>query len=290
MSSACLALAALNGLREVARSRWYETSPIGGPLGQEAFLNGAALWETSLAPQALLQQLHAVELMHDRDRNVPWGPRTLDLDLLLFDDVVLRTPELTIPHPRLSFRKFVLRGAAEAAGDMRHPFLGRTMRELADHLETAPRYVAFVGMSPGFRMQFAAEAAEVSRARLVDPTPGEIPAFETLAAVDGPQPEQRVKFAEARRMAIVASLADAGDQWVADDGYLVDELRTLAGGVAEDDFALSESLRPPRLIARLVADDAGFQAGGFGLPQVELDVRRREESLAEFAAALDAAG
>jgi 2-amino-4-hydroxy-6-hydroxymethyldihydropteridine diphosphokinase len=287
LDAACRALAALPGLREVRRSPWYETSPVGGPLGQEAFLNGAALWETSLTPIALLEQLHAVEEMHGRRREVPWGPRTLDLDLLLFDDAVVRTPELTVPHPRLSFRKFVLQGAAQVAGEMGHPVLRRTLGELWNQLQTAPRYVAFVGMTPGFRMQFAAEAAEASRARLIDPTPREVPAFETLLAADGPPPAQVIEFAEARRAAVESSLAEAGDEWVVDDGYLADELQTLQPTRIDD--AIISSTPQPRLIARLISDDGERGSATFGLPQVELDVRRREEALAEFAAALDAA-
>lgn len=289
LDGACRALSALAGFREVRRSPWYETTAVGGPLGQEPFLNGAALWETSLTPIALLEHLHAVEEMHGRRREVPWGPRTLDLDLLLFDDAVLRTAELTVPHPRLSFRKFVMQGAAQVAGDMRHPVLRRTLGELWNQLQTAPRYAAFVGMTPGFRMQFVAEAAEASRARLIDPTPREVPAFETLLAADSPPPAQLVEFAEARRAAVESSLAEAGEEWVVDDGYLADELQTLQRLRSMSDVATASPAPQPRLIARLVGDDSERGAASFGLPQVELDVRRREEALAEFAAALDAA-
>lgn len=289
LDSACRALSAVSGLREVRRSDWYKTTPIGGPLGQEPFLNGAALWETSLTPIALLRQLHAVEEMHGRRREVPWGPRTLDLDLLLYDDAVLRTAELTVPHPRLSFRKFVLNGAAQVAGDMRHPIVRRTLDELWNHVQATPRYVAFIGMTPGFRMQFAAEAAEVSRARMIDPTPREVPAFETLLAADGLSAAEVVKFAEARRSAVASSLAEAGDEWVVDDGYLADELQTLELRHPIVDRANAPPSPQPRIIARLIGDDGERDGAVFGLPQVELDVRRREEALAEFAAALDAA-
>src|SRR5438552_995022 len=83
-------------------------APVGGPPDQPTFLNGAALVETTLAPEPLLAHLQQIETAADRRRTVHWGPRTLDLDLLFYDDRVFRSPTLTLPHPRAGFRKFVL--------------------------------------------------------------------------------------------------------------------------------------------------------------------------------------
>ena len=83
-----------------AVSSWYETAPIGGPPQQARFLNGAARAETSLEPHALLSCLQGIEDRLGRQRAERWGPRTIDLDLLLYDELVLDTPSLVLPHPR----------------------------------------------------------------------------------------------------------------------------------------------------------------------------------------------
>ena len=89
-------------------SSFHETEPVGGPPGQGPYLNAAACIETTLEPPAVLQLLQEIEAKNGRVRLVRWGERTLDLDLLLFDDRIVETPELTIPHPRMAVRRFVL--------------------------------------------------------------------------------------------------------------------------------------------------------------------------------------
>jgi pantoate--beta-alanine ligase len=121
-------------VRVVRESSLRETTPIGGPAGQPSFLNGAILVETSLSPHNLLARLMDVEQGLGRKRTEHWGPRTVDLDLLLYDDVVLDTPELTLPHPRMTLRRFVLEPAAEIAGEMIHPAIGRSVVELLKQL------------------------------------------------------------------------------------------------------------------------------------------------------------
>jgi len=128
-----------------ARSGWYETAPVGGPPGQGPFLNGAALLETSLEPEALFAALERIERDLGRRRTERWGPRCLDLDLLLYGEVVLETAVLTIPHPRMAWRRFVLEPAAEVAPTMLHPAIGWTVARLLDHLNTAAHYVAIAG-------------------------------------------------------------------------------------------------------------------------------------------------
>ncbi len=117
------------------RSRWYETAPDGGPTGQPTYLNGAAVVETSLGPQSVLEVLQQIESDLGRRRSVRWGPRTVDLDLLLYDRVVLDdAPSLVLPHPRMAQRRFVLEPAAEVAGSMVHPTTGLTISRLLDRL------------------------------------------------------------------------------------------------------------------------------------------------------------
>lgn len=138
-------MAATPGIRLLAQSHWHPTAPAGGPLGQPAFLNGVVRIETELAPIALLDQLQAVERRGGRQRLVPWGPRTIDLDLLMYDDLVFSSPRLELPHPRLGYRRFVIAPAAEVAADWRHPCIGWTIGELARHVAMPLNLVAVIG-------------------------------------------------------------------------------------------------------------------------------------------------
>jgi 2-amino-4-hydroxy-6-hydroxymethyldihydropteridine diphosphokinase len=100
---------------------------------QAAFLNAVAAVETRLSPAVLLDVLQAIEAQRGRERSPRaerWGPRTLDLDLLLYGDAVVATERLTVPHPRLAERAFVLRPLCDLAPQVRHPVLGRTLAEL----------------------------------------------------------------------------------------------------------------------------------------------------------------
>lgn len=108
------ALATLPGTCVLAISATFETAPV-GPAGQQNYFNAAAALATSLAPRDLLEHLLAIEQAQGRVRRERWGPRTLDLDLLLHGDAVLDDPHLTLPHPRMLERAFVLAPLADIA-------------------------------------------------------------------------------------------------------------------------------------------------------------------------------
>ncbi|TVQ61715.1 MAG: 2-amino-4-hydroxy-6-hydroxymethyldihydropteridine diphosphokinase [Phycisphaerales bacterium] len=132
----------LGGVRLEACSNLHETAPVGGPPDQPAYLNAAVRVRTTLGPRELLAALHAVERAHGRDRarEARWGPRTLDLDLLIYADLVIDEPGLTVPHPRLVERLFVLEPLAEVGADAAVPGPsggGRTVASLLRSLRNA---------------------------------------------------------------------------------------------------------------------------------------------------------
>jgi len=107
---------------------------------QPDFLNMAVQLETDLEPPELLEKLLGIERKLGRVRTLRWGPRTLDLDLLLFEDMTIRSPGLTVPHPEMSRRGFVLAPLTEIAPDVKHPETGHTIRQMYEEWRrTTPR-------------------------------------------------------------------------------------------------------------------------------------------------------
>jgi 2-amino-4-hydroxy-6-hydroxymethyldihydropteridine diphosphokinase len=141
-------LTAIGDVRAV--SSLYETEPV-GYADQPTFLNAAAALETTLSPDALVRRLLAIERDLGRVRTFRNAPRTLDLDLLLLDDLVSAAPGATVPHPRMHERAFVLVPLAEIAPAVLHPTLHRSIAELANALpaRSGVRHFAYPGWERG---------------------------------------------------------------------------------------------------------------------------------------------
>jgi len=145
LDAAVAALADAPGLAVEAVSPYLETSPVGGPPGQGAFLNAAARLATTLGPRELLALTREIEDRLGRRRTVRWGERTLDIDLLIYGCKFLDTPDLKLPHPRLAFRRFVLAPLAQIAPGIVDPMTRRTIADLLANLDRKPRLLALDG-------------------------------------------------------------------------------------------------------------------------------------------------
>jgi 2-amino-4-hydroxy-6-hydroxymethyldihydropteridine diphosphokinase len=126
---ALMRLAGLSGCKLMRISSLYESEPV-GVTDQPRFINGVALMRTEENAHWLLRHLLAIEGDLGRVRGAKWGPRTMDLDLLLFDEEIITSAELTVPHPRLHERRFVLQPLHDIAPGLRHPVLGKSVAEL----------------------------------------------------------------------------------------------------------------------------------------------------------------
>lgn len=133
LNMAVQALDQTRGCRVQKVSSFLVTKPYGG-VEQDDFLNACLVLQTLLPPRELLDRMHEIEQAAHRERIVRWGPRTLDLDLLMYDDLVLETDDLMIPHVEMHLRDFVLRPLREIAPNKRHPLLNKTIAQLAGEI------------------------------------------------------------------------------------------------------------------------------------------------------------
>ena len=124
----------IEGCRVNKVSEYIKTEPYGG-VEQDDFLNGALQVDTVLSPKELLSELQRIELEAHRERKVHWGPRTLDLDIIMYDDCIVEEENLTIPHIEMHKRDFVLAPLAQIAPHLRHPALNKTVMQLLEELK-----------------------------------------------------------------------------------------------------------------------------------------------------------
>lgn len=119
--------------RVIKTASYLETEPYGG-VEQDTFLNSVCCLETLLSPEELLDELHRMEQLADRKREIHWGPRTLDLDIIYYEDCIMASEDLVIPHADMENRVFVLKPLCEIAPYLRHPVTGLTTRQMLDAL------------------------------------------------------------------------------------------------------------------------------------------------------------
>lgn len=217
-------LAAAETTSGLACSSFRETRPIGGPTGQQGYLNAAVACDTSLSPAALHDLLRRIETELGRRPAPRWAARAIDLDLLLYGDHVVATPSLLVPHPRLAFRRFVLAPSAEVAGAMPHPLIGWTIERLLAHLDSATPYVALLGLPQQDRAALAQRAAGAVEGTYLALGTG----FELSAAAGDPSghaEQPSIQFLDR-----AGSLLAAGDwQKVAISDFFFDEPLAYAG-------------------------------------------------------------
>lgn len=148
-------ITALPDVQLARHSTWYPSQPVGGPGGQGEFLNAAAVIETTIPLPRLLAELNQIESRLGRREGERWAARPIDVDILLYGSEVSETTTLTVPHPRMSYRRFVLEPAVEVAAKMLHPTIGWPVERLLLHLDSASDQVAIVSPSVESRERLA---------------------------------------------------------------------------------------------------------------------------------------
>ncbi len=143
--SAITALSEIEGITLQKISSLYETAPVGNE-AQDHFLNGVVSIRTPHSPHTLLSMLKQIEINVGKEHRIRWGPREIDMDILIYDDLCVETPNLTIPHPEMHLRRFVLVPLAEIAPDLVHPIFNETIQTLLAHLEDDKSVVKAEGL------------------------------------------------------------------------------------------------------------------------------------------------
>jgi 2-amino-4-hydroxy-6-hydroxymethyldihydropteridine diphosphokinase len=267
-------LEATRDLQVVQVSAWNEYPPIGGPSEQPVYLNGAVLLETSLEPERLLSRMLQIEDELGRQRDVRWDRRTIDLDLLLYDSLVVRSPNLELPHPRLAVRRFVLEPAAKIAGAMIHPTIGWSIDRLLEHLRRAVPYAAITGQPGVGKSQLARDVAKRVGGRYVESPPQ----LQGAADRPGSDLDVEIEFLRARKKLLASQNWNAFGSWMVSDFWLGQSLAyakarltsEAARSVELEVSGAETSFPPPKLTVLLPAPFASADDRGRRL-EVELE-------------------
>lgn len=287
---AVAALSATPGLTLIAVSSYHETAPVGGPAGQGPFLNAAVLVEAGFHPFDLLTRLQKIESDLGRVRDVRWGERTIDLDVLLYGSARLSTPNLTLPHPRMAVRRFVLAPAVEVAPGLIHAPTGRTLSALLTCLDRRPSLLALAGPTTDLKRQVVAGVCETlpsvkiecvqALSRLLPPrtreTDSHVPSPDAFEADTGlnvlPAPHRPsdefsdqwiiADFGNAFETAELAALGEAEFAFSPTLGVLVDPARARGPGFYGARFPVirPDSADPEGMIGEILADCAATRS------------------------------
>ena len=159
VADAAKAVARLPAVADLRASRLFETPPIGGPTGQEPFLNAVAAFNTEASAREILDCLQTIEMDLGRQRRQRWGARAIDLDVVLHGELVGGGTGLIVPHPRYTARQFVLRPACDVAAHYRDPRFGWTLERLANHIDQGTPSLALVGGDQAIREELCVRLA-----------------------------------------------------------------------------------------------------------------------------------
>ena len=160
VADAARAVAKISNVHELQASRLFETPPIGGPTGQEPFLNAVAAFETEASARDVLESLQVIEKALGRERRQRWGARVIDLDVVLHGELVGGGTGVLVPHPRYTARQFVLKPACDVAGHYRDPRFGWTLSRLAEHIDQGVPSLALVGGDQAIREELCARLSD----------------------------------------------------------------------------------------------------------------------------------
>lgn len=225
-------------------SRLYESPPIGGPSGQDPFLNGVAAFDTEARALQVLGWLQELENRLGRRREKRWGARSIDLDVVLHGNLIGGSSDLTVPHPRYTARRFVLLPACDVAAEYRDPRFGWTLRRLTEHLAAGNASLALAGGDAATRAELCRRLREQHHVLTfeADPLPQPMAVIANVPAGSSPAREAR---------SAAGAAVNAAGVCVSDDSPWVAAAFGPLPTTAEAQQQLSADRCVPRLIARM---------------------------------------